>query len=142
MRDCAPSVQSAVPKFLEELPPYLKQIFCIRDFASRMMAAICKNFHTSTNNIQTRVTKMFSDALKSDRAPLVSYYGAIAGLQELGPEVIKVFILPHISSLAQKIDIGMPSATVIPYFSSVLEGLWIRIHFFADPGFGSSPFFC
>jgi hypothetical protein len=27
-------------------------------------------------------------------------------LQELGPEVIKVFILPHISSLAQKIDIG------------------------------------
>jgi transcription initiation factor TFIID subunit 6 len=46
-----------------------------------MMAAICKNFHSTTNNIQTRVTKMFSDALKSDRAPLVSYYGAIAGLQ-------------------------------------------------------------
>lgn len=81
--------------------------WALRDFASRMMAAICKNFHTSTNNIQTRVTKMFSDALKSDRAPLVSYYGAIAGLQELGPEVIKVFILPHISSLAQKIDIAL-----------------------------------
>ncbi len=30
----------------------------------------------------------------------------IVWLQELGPEVIKVFILPHISSLAQKIDIG------------------------------------
>ena len=42
------------------------------------------------------MTKMFSDALCSDRAPLVSYYGAIAGLQELGPEVIKVFVLPHI----------------------------------------------
>ena len=39
---------------------------------------------------------MFSDALCSDRAPLVSYYGAIAGLQELGPEVIKVFVLPYI----------------------------------------------
>merc|ERR1712020_211154 len=70
--------------------------WALRDFASRMMAAICKNFHSSTNNIQTRVTKMFSDALCSDRAPLVSYYGAIAGLQELGPEVIKVFVLPHI----------------------------------------------
>jgi len=45
---------------------------------------------------------MFSDALCSDRAPLVSYYGAIAGLQELGPEVIKVFVLPHIAALAQK----------------------------------------
>lgn len=61
--------------------------WALRDFASRMMAAICKNFHSSTNNVQTRVTKMFSDALCSERAPLVSYYGAIAGLQELGPEV-------------------------------------------------------
>ena len=78
--------------------------WALRDFASRMMAAICKNFHSSTNNVQTRVTKMFSDALCSDRAPLVSYYGAIAGLQELGPEVIKVFVLPHIAALAQKID--------------------------------------
>jgi len=81
--------------------------WALRDFASRMMAAICKNFHTSTNNIQTRVTKMFSDALKSERAPLVSYYGAIAGLQELGPDVIKVFILPNINILAEKIDIAL-----------------------------------
>ena len=71
------------------------------------MAAICKNFHSSTNNIQTRVTRMFSDALRSERSPLVSYYGAIAGLQELGPEVIKVFIVPHLSVLAQKIDLAM-----------------------------------
>jgi len=81
--------------------------WALRDFASRMMAAICKNFHSSTNNIQTRVTKMFSDALKNERAPLVSYYGAIAGLQELGPDVIKVFILPNISILAEKIDIAL-----------------------------------
>jgi len=83
--------------------------WALRDFASRMMAAICKNFHTSTNNIQTRVTKMFSDALRSERAPLVSYYGAIAGLQELGPDVIKVFILPNISILSQKIDVALDS---------------------------------
>jgi len=81
--------------------------WALRDFAGRMMAGICKNFHTSTNNIQTRVTKMFSDALRSERAPLVSYYGAIAGLQELGPDVIKVFILPYISVLAQKIDVAL-----------------------------------
>jgi len=86
--------------------------WALRDFASRMMAAICKNFHSSTNNVQTRVTKMFSDALCSDRAPLVSYYGAIAGLQELGPEVIKVFVLPHIAALAQKIDQALDSSNL------------------------------
>jgi len=86
--------------------------WALRDFASRMMAAICKNFHSSTNNVQTRVTKMFSDALCSDRAPLVSYYGAIAGLQELGPEVIKVFVLPHIGALAAKIDMALDSSNM------------------------------
>jgi hypothetical protein len=30
---------------------------------------------------------MFSDALKSEKTSLVSVYGALAGLQELGPEV-------------------------------------------------------
>lgn len=86
--------------------------WALRDFASRMMAAICKNFHSSTNNVQTRVTKMFSDALCSERAPLVSYYGAIAGLQELGPEVIKVFVLPHIAALAAKIDAALDSGNL------------------------------
>lgn len=37
--------------------------WALRDFASRLMAQICKNFNTSTNNVQTRVTRMFSQAL-------------------------------------------------------------------------------
>ena len=73
--------------------------WALRDFASRLMSNICKNFNTSTNNVQTRVTKMFSNGLMSDRAPLVSYYGALAGLQELGTEVIKTFIIPNIKAI-------------------------------------------
>ena len=76
--------------------------WALRDFASRLMSNICKNFHTSTNNIQTRVTRMFSDGLRSERAPLVSYYGAVAGLQELGPEVIKTFIIPNIKAISSR----------------------------------------
>ncbi len=45
---------------------------------------------------------MFSQALQSDKTPLVSYYGAIAGLQELGTEVIKVFLIPHIKAISQR----------------------------------------
>ena len=66
------------------------------------MANICKNFNTSTNNIQTRVTRMMSEAMRVEKSPLVSYYGAIAGLQELGPEVIKVFIMPHVKAISQR----------------------------------------
>jgi transcription initiation factor TFIID subunit 6 len=84
--------------------------WALRDFASRLMANICKNFNTSTNNVQTRITRVFSEAMKSERAPLVSYYGAIAGLQELGPEVIKVFILPHVKAISQRIDVATDPA--------------------------------
>jgi len=47
---------------------------------------------------------MFAENLRAERSPLVSYYGAIAGLQELGPEVIKVLIVPIIKAVSVRID--------------------------------------
>jgi len=84
--------------------PDVDNHWALRDFASRLMANICKNFNTSTNNIQTRITRMFAENLRAERSPLVSYYGAIAGLQELGPEVIKVLIVPIIKAISVRID--------------------------------------
>jgi transcription initiation factor TFIID subunit 6 len=54
--------------------------WALRDFASRLMAQICKNFNTSTNNIQTRMTREFSKALRSEKTPLATLYGAIEGI--------------------------------------------------------------
>ena len=87
--------------------PDVDNHWALRDFASRLMANICKNFNTSTNNIQTRVTRMFCEALRSEKTPLVSYYGALAGLQELGQEVIKTLIIPQLSAIAARIDSAM-----------------------------------
>lgn len=45
---------------------------------------------------------MFSDALQQgEKLPLSSLYGALAGLSELGTEVIKTFILPRIKSIGK-----------------------------------------
>lgn len=65
------------------------------------MAQICKNFNTSTNNIQTRVTRMFTNALQQDKVPLSSLYGALEGLSELGPEVTRIFILPKVKNIGK-----------------------------------------
>ena len=51
--------------------------------------------------------------MRADRSPLVSYYGAIAGLQELGPEVIKVFVLPHIKAISARIDAATETISVL-----------------------------
>ncbi len=78
--------------------------WALRDFASRLMTNICENFNTSTNNIQTRTTRMFSESIKSDKTPLVSCYGALAGLQQLGPEVIKSIVIPQLRNLSARLD--------------------------------------
>ncbi|XP_034238407.1 transcription initiation factor TFIID subunit 6 [Thrips palmi] len=89
--------------------------WALRDFASRLLAQICRNFNTSTNNIQTRVTRMFSTALQDEKAPLSSLYGAIEGLSEIGAEVVKVFVIPRIKHLGERIEPALDS----PTFSSV-----------------------
>lgn len=68
------------------------------------MTQICKGFTTSTNNLQTRVTRIYSQALQNDKAYLSSLYGAIAGLSELGSEVIKVFIVPRLKFISERIE--------------------------------------
>ena len=84
--------------------PEIDNHWALRDFATRLTTQICKNFNTSTNNIQTRMTRMFSDALKTEKTPLVSMYGSLAGLHELGPEVIKSVVIPEIRAISERID--------------------------------------
>lgn len=76
------------------------------------MAQICKNFNTSTNNLQTRVTRIYSQALQSDKAYLSSLYGAIEGLSELGAEVIKVFVIPRLKFISERIEPHLQGANM------------------------------
>ena len=46
-----------------------------------------RNFNTNSNNIQSRVTQIYVQALSEDRISLATKYGSVAGLGELGPEV-------------------------------------------------------
>lgn len=40
----------------------------------------------------------------NDKTPLSSLYGSLAGLSELGSEVIKVFIIPRIKFVSERIE--------------------------------------
>lgn len=42
------------------LRPDVDNHWALRDFAARLIAQICKNFSTTTNNIQSRITKTFT----------------------------------------------------------------------------------
>ncbi|PSN55976.1 Transcription initiation factor TFIID subunit 6 [Blattella germanica] len=104
LHELIPSVATCIVSKQLCMRPELDNHWALRDFASRLMAQICKNFNTSTNNVQTRVTRMFSQALRDEKMQLASLYGAIEGLSELGTEVIKVFILPRVKHVADRIE--------------------------------------
>lgn len=59
--------------------PEIDNHWALRDFASRLMAQICKMFNTPTNNVQTRITRVFTNATNSDKTALPSVYGALEG---------------------------------------------------------------
>ncbi len=104
LHELIPSVSTCIVSKQLCMRPELDNHWALRDFAARLMAQICKNFNTSTNNLQTRVTRLFSTALASDKTPLSSLYGALEGLSELGHEVIKVFIIPRLKFISERIE--------------------------------------
>lgn len=50
------------------------------------------------------MTRLFSNALQNDKISLSSLYGSIAGLAELGGEVIKIFIVPRLKFISNRIE--------------------------------------
>ncbi|XP_030380869.1 transcription initiation factor TFIID subunit 6 [Scaptodrosophila lebanonensis] len=104
LHELIPSVMTCIVSKQLCMRPELDNHWALRDFASRLMAQICKTFNTLTNNLQTRVTRIFSKALQNDKTHLSSLYGSIAGLSELGGEVIKVFIVPRLKFISERIE--------------------------------------
>ncbi|XP_037300340.1 transcription initiation factor TFIID subunit 6 isoform X3 [Manduca sexta] len=122
LHELIPAVSTCIVSRQLCLRPEVDNHWALRDFAARLMAQICKTFNTSTNNLQTRVTRLFARALQcpsqtnsesgpsmalmkeSEKTPLASLYGAVQGLAELGPEVVKVFILPRVRWLGERVE--------------------------------------
>ncbi|XP_043284021.1 transcription initiation factor TFIID subunit 6-like isoform X2 [Venturia canescens] len=113
LHELIPSVATCIVSRQLCMRPELDNHWALRDFASRLMGQICRNFNTSTNNVQTRVTRMYSQALaKNSQTPPASLYGAIAGLCELGPEVIKALVIPKIKIISERMEGSIEGATL------------------------------
>ncbi|XP_050247876.1 transcription initiation factor TFIID subunit 6 isoform X2 [Quercus robur] len=68
----------------------------LRDFTANLVASICKRFGHVYNNLQTRLTKTLLNAFLDPKRSLTQQYGAIQGLAALGPNVVRILILPNL----------------------------------------------
>lgn len=105
-------------KYLHELCPTVitcivsKQIcnrpeqdnhYALRDFASKLLANICRSYNTSTNCLQTRITRLLCKALDNPNLPLSSVYGCISALCELGPEVQQALLVRRLPKIRERL---------------------------------------
>ena len=86
------------------LKPDMDNHWALRDFAARLMSQICRHYNTTTNGLQTRITRVFTKCLSTDSTPLATVYGSVAGLCELGPEVTKALVVPKLRDLGVRIE--------------------------------------
>ena len=98
LHELIPAITTCVVSKQLCLRPDMDNHWALRDFAAKLIAQVCKTFSSNTNNIQTRVTKLFSDLLSNDKGPLATHYGALSVLGELGTEVVKAFVVPYVKA--------------------------------------------
>lgn len=139
LHELIPSVASCIVSKQLCTRPDVDNHWALRDFASRLMAQICKNFNTSTSNVQTRVTRMFSRALQNEKMPLASHYGAISGLSELGPEVVRTFIMPRVKAIGERLKQSMEGPIISSVDKSAAEHIKQLISRVLAPILKSNP---
>ncbi|KAL1361228.1 transcription initiation factor TFIID subunit 6 isoform X2 [Arachis ipaensis] len=68
----------------------------LRDFTANLVASICKRFGHVYSNLQSRLTKTLVNAFLDPKKALTQHYGAIQGLAALGPNVVRLLLLPNL----------------------------------------------
>eukprot|EP00064_Thunnus_orientalis_P002128 superscaffoldBa00000147_g2135 len=112
LHELIPAVVTCIVSKQLCLRPDVDNHWALRDFAARLMAQSCKTFSTTTNNIQSRITKTFTKSWLDEKTQWTTRYGCIAGLAELGPDVIKTLILPRLSVEGARIKAVMEGQVV------------------------------
>ncbi|XP_014351560.1 transcription initiation factor TFIID subunit 6 isoform X2 [Latimeria chalumnae] len=115
LHELIPAVMTCIVSRQLCLRPDVDNHWALRDFAARLIAQICKNFSTTTNNIQSRITKTFTKSWVDDKTPWTTRYGSIAGLAELGHDVIKTLIVTRLHVEGERIR----TVTEGPVFSNI-----------------------
>ena len=109
------------------LRPEAEDHWSLRDTAARIVANICKKYGNSVNNIQSRMSRMLSQALNNTTQGLAVHYGAIACLIELGQDTVVSLVLPRLKQEGVLIRAVQPSKLVEHVAASKLQIL-IKMH--------------
>lgn len=76
--------------------PQQQNHWSTRQRAANLLATICHEYGKAYHTLQPRITKTLLRAFLDPARPLTTQYGAIIGLDMIGPEVTRVLVAPNI----------------------------------------------
>ncbi|KAL3502747.1 hypothetical protein ACH5RR_037196 [Cinchona calisaya] len=76
----------------------------LRDFTATIVACICRRFSHVYNNLQTRLTKTLLHAFLDPKRAITQHYGAIQGLGALGPNVVRLLVVPNLETYLRLLE--------------------------------------
>ncbi|KAL6975647.1 Transcription initiation factor TFIID subunit 6 [Sarracenia purpurea var. burkii] len=76
----------------------------LRDFTAKLVASICQRFGHVYNNLQTRLTKTLVHTFLDPKRAMTQHYGAIQGLAALGPNVVRLLMLPNLETYMKLLE--------------------------------------
>ncbi|XP_074365535.1 transcription initiation factor TFIID subunit 6 [Apium graveolens] len=76
----------------------------LRDFTANLVAFICRKFGHVYNSLQSRLTKTLLNAFLDPKRAMTQHYGAIQGLAALGPNVVRLLILPNLEAYLKLLE--------------------------------------
>ncbi|KAI6656550.1 Transcription initiation factor TFIID subunit [Oopsacas minuta] len=72
------------------------EIWNLRTESAVIVGRMCKKYNDSVNSIQSRLTRLLFQILSDEATSLGSRFGAVNIISELGPEAVKILLLPHL----------------------------------------------
>ena len=111
LHELVPSILSCLLGKQLCMRPEAEDHWSVRDFAAKIVAIFCKKFSNPSNNLQTRVIRIYSKALLDTTKGLSVHYGAVMGLVELGQDAVTSVVIPKLKWEAQLIKLVQKNDT-------------------------------
>ncbi|XP_047635601.1 transcription initiation factor TFIID subunit 6 isoform X2 [Phacochoerus africanus] len=113
VHELIPAVMTCIVSRQLCLRPDVDNHWALRDFAARLVAQICKHFSTTTNNIQSRITKTFTKVIKTLILPRLQQEGerirgvldgpVLSNIDRIGADHVQSLLLKHCAPVLAKL---------------------------------------
>ena len=75
----------------------------LRHLAALVVGRVLQRYKAKYPDLQSRLTRTFLEALRDAKKPLPTLYGAIVGLQTLGPLVVHLLLVPAVPEISRRL---------------------------------------